>query len=117
MGDVPVIDVSILLFSLLSLRPSALANFLNCVQKKRQSSCGTTALRSSTYARRLVIPPSLSSSKILFNLRVCALCLNFLSSFSIMVCNTNAANTGLKGHPCGNPSFCRKCFHLPLGLR
>ena len=29
MGDVPVIDVSILLFSLLSLRPSSLANFLN----------------------------------------------------------------------------------------
>ena len=43
MGDVPLIDVSILLFSLLSLRPSALANFLNSVQKNRQSSCGTTA--------------------------------------------------------------------------
>ena len=44
------------------------------------------------------MPPSLSSRKIFLFAGMCSVSY-FLSSFSIMVCSTKAAKTGLKGQP------------------
>ena len=48
MGDVPFVEVRILLLSRLILRPICLVRLSNSSQKKRLSSNGTTAVRSST---------------------------------------------------------------------
>ena len=60
-GDVPFGDVRILLLSRRILSPICLQSLSNSSQK-RLCSKGTTAVRSSTNARRLVMPPSLLSS-------------------------------------------------------
>ena len=75
-GELLLVDASILLLLLFSLRPISFANFLNWMQKNKQSSCGTTAFRSSTYTRRFVIPPSLLSRYIFL---ICVVQLFFLA--------------------------------------
>ena len=96
--------VRMVLLLLFSLRPILLASFSKVLQKKYVSSCEITQFRSSTYASRFVIPPLLSSPIFPWFSLIFARCLNSLSIGLIIVFSTNAANTGLKGHPWGIPS-------------
>ena len=56
-GEMPDVEVSIRVFSVLMKHPSGIPSVSNCWQRKRRSSSGTTVEMSSMKARRLVMPP------------------------------------------------------------
>jgi len=60
-GDVPLVEVNILVLSGLIKQPRDMPRSLNCWQRKRRSSSGTTVDMSSMKPSKFVIPPLPSS--------------------------------------------------------
>ena len=61
MGDVPLVEVNILVLSGLIKQPRDRPRSLNCWRRKRRSSSGTTVEMSSMKPSKFVIPPLPSS--------------------------------------------------------
>ena len=61
MGDVPLVEVNILVLSGFIKQPRDMPRSLNCWQRKRRSSSGTTDEISSMKPSKFVIPPLPSS--------------------------------------------------------
>ena len=62
MGDVPLVEVNILVLSGLMKQPRDRPQSLNCWQRKSRSLSGTTVEKSSMKPSKLVVMPPLPSS-------------------------------------------------------
>ena len=116
-GELPDVEVSIRVFSVLMMHPSGIPSVSNCWQRKRRSSSGTTVEMSSMKARRLVIPPCPSSWALPLARRAAALIFRALSIGWSSCDATSAPRIGDSGHPCVDPSTIRReCHSLSLYL-
>ena len=111
-GDVPEVEVSILVFPVLTRHPSGMPLASSSWHRKRRSSSGTTVETSSMNARRFVMPPYPSSWGLPWASLVAARFLRAMSRGSSNLDITSAPRMGESGHPCVDPSFMRRDRHL-----